>query len=295
MNDICNVSDVLRFILFADDTNGFKSGFDLNELADIITYELDKLQIWFNTNKLSLNVSKTKFMIFGNIHNKGIDLDKIKVYINGYAIERVTSIKFLGVIIDSNLNWHEQISKVSDKLSKSLAILYKVRYILDKSSLLTIYNSLFLPYLSYCCEVWGNTYESKLRCLYLKQKRAVRIINNVDYYSHTNGLFIECDIVKFFELVKLKSACMMYKAYHNSLPLKVQTFFQIGNCIDFYSTRQQNKFRVNFVRTTMKANCLSVAGVRVWNELPQIIRSSYSMNAFKNEVKQYYINSYKSI
>ena len=78
MNDICNVSNILRFILFADDTNAFKSGFNINELADSITCELEKLQIWFNTNKLSLNVTKTNFMVFGNFRKTGINTKNIK-------------------------------------------------------------------------------------------------------------------------------------------------------------------------------------------------------------------------
>ena len=65
INDLCNVSDIVKFILFADDTNIFYSDDNLNVLNDIINQEMDKLQCWFEVNKLSLNVSKTSFMVFG--------------------------------------------------------------------------------------------------------------------------------------------------------------------------------------------------------------------------------------
>ena len=63
INDMCNVSTLLKPILFADDTNLFYSGKDIDELCSVVSIELDKLCIWFQVNKLSLNTSKTNFMI----------------------------------------------------------------------------------------------------------------------------------------------------------------------------------------------------------------------------------------
>ena len=66
INDICNVSPVLKFILFADDTNIFCSGSDIVQLSIIVSNELDKLSEWFAVNKLALNLSKNNFMLFTN-------------------------------------------------------------------------------------------------------------------------------------------------------------------------------------------------------------------------------------
>ena len=140
-------------------------------------------------------------MVFGNFRNTGINTKNIKIYINGQKIVQVTT-KYLGVIIDCNLNWHEQIVELVKNYQKAQQSC--IRYIVYQSALITIYNSLFLPYLSYCCEVWGSTYETKLKCLFLKQKRAIRLINNDDHYNHTNGFFIECNIVKFSNWLKSK-------------------------------------------------------------------------------------------
>ena len=74
INDICNVSNVLKLVLFADDTNIFFSGDDLYQLVEAINFEISKLKLWFDNNKLSLNLSKTKFMLFGNCRtNKDTD------------------------------------------------------------------------------------------------------------------------------------------------------------------------------------------------------------------------------
>ena len=124
INDICNTSSVMRFILFADDTNLFKCGYDVHKLASDISTELNKLQRWFNANKLSLNLQQQKiYLLFDRHKSNLISGERVNIYINGPEIELVNSTKFLRVIIDSRLNWHDQINRVSDKLSKSLAII----------------------------------------------------------------------------------------------------------------------------------------------------------------------------
>ena len=70
--------------------------------------------MWFKVNKLSLNVAKTNVMIFGN----NIYDDNYMVSINGMNINSMYVTKFLGVHIDSKLNWNEHISVIKTKLAK---------------------------------------------------------------------------------------------------------------------------------------------------------------------------------
>ena len=154
VNDICNISKILKFVLFADDTNVFCSGHDAMQLSRDLSNELDKLSVWFAVNKLILNVSKTNFMVFGNSKQRNTIL---QVSIKNSNIKRVYVIKFLGILIDDRLNWKEHISLICSKLSRCIAIIYKAKHLLDKHSLVMLYDSLFVPYLSYCSEIWGNT------------------------------------------------------------------------------------------------------------------------------------------
>ena len=96
---MCNVSTLLKPILFADDTNLFYSGKDIDELCSVVSMELEKLCIWFKVNKLSLNTSKTNLMVFTN---KSCD-DTYSVCMNGLHLSRVCVTKFLGVHMDSKL------------------------------------------------------------------------------------------------------------------------------------------------------------------------------------------------
>ena len=159
VNDICNVSDILQFVIFADDTNIYYSHPDLSTLYKSVTSELSKLYTWFLINKLSLNLDKTNYILFTN---KKIVISNLEVKINDIHIKEVTCSKFLGVLIDKKLTWKEHISNLCNKLSKSIAIIHKVSNLLSSNALYTLYYSLFLPYLNYCLEVWGNTYKSNL-------------------------------------------------------------------------------------------------------------------------------------
>ena len=75
-------------MLFADDTNIFCTGEDLQQLLELITTEMSKLKKWFDNNKLSLNLSKTKIMLFGNftlnndvnVKIDGVDIERVYVY-----------------------------------------------------------------------------------------------------------------------------------------------------------------------------------------------------------------------
>ena len=107
-NDICNVSKLVKLILFVDDTNIFCAGCNLLELLDMLNRELTKLCIWFAVNKLSLNLSKNNYMLF---RNRPPEID-INVYINNERTTRAHVAKFLGVFIDDDLNWKNHLNTV---------------------------------------------------------------------------------------------------------------------------------------------------------------------------------------
>ena len=117
--------------------------------------------------QVSLNVSKTSYMLFGN-NSLSTNID---ITINGVNIYRVRVAKFLGVLIDEKLNWKDHITSVKSKLSKSTAILYKCSQLVDIQSMHILYCSMFLPYINYCSEIWGNTYPTNSNGILSYSKR----------------------------------------------------------------------------------------------------------------------------
>ena len=141
INDICNVSNLVKFILFADDTNVFCAGDNQLELECMLNRELAKLYKWFAVNKLSLNLSKTIYMLF---RNRPPDVD-FNVFIENERINRVHVTKFLGIFIDDKLNWKHHINTVRPNLSKVAAIIHRASCLINKDGIYMLYCSLFLP------------------------------------------------------------------------------------------------------------------------------------------------------
>jgi len=290
VNDMCNVSNLLKCILFADDTNLFYSGTDIDEMCTIVSGELDKLKIWFFVNKLSLNVKKTNFMLFSSKRQK----NDLRIAIDNYTIERVDVTKFLGVYIDDKLNWHEHIAHVKRKISISLSVLHKVKHIVNKSALYSLYCTIILPHLMYCSEVWGNNYWENLKMLNVLQKKAIRIIDNCkNYYrDHTQPIFYHYKLLTVMDIILYKSMCFMYKVRFNLFPSNLQCIFDVTKDRHSHNTRQLSNFAAKFCRTTQKSLCLSIKGPKLWNNLPNHLKSSVSFNSFKKAYKHHLVEKY---
>jgi len=131
INDLPNISQKLKFYLFADDTNIFYQSSNLEDLQTILNRELKKLSLWLNANRLALNISKTNFVIFAA---KNKLLKNVTLLINKKAIQQKNYVKYLGVLIDSKLTFKDHIMAVSKKVSRITGAMYRIRnYVNDKT------------------------------------------------------------------------------------------------------------------------------------------------------------------
>lgn len=154
---------------------------------------------------------------------------------------------------------------------------------LDYKALRTLYCALVLPYISYCVEVWGNTYQSNTKSLFLLQKRVILIIFKTDYREHTNILFFCSKLLKFKELVELQTLKV--------LPTNLQhLFILIEN-----EGRRRGHFRYQTARTTAKQMCTSVVGVKVWNSLQNELKQCKNIFQFKKRFKEKTMDLYEHL
>lgn len=287
INNICEVSQIVETILFADDTNLLCCGENLEKLLDTMEKEVSRMKIWFDENKLTLNLSKTKFIIFGN---RSTDTDK-KLMINGIELERVSEIKFLGVVIDNKLSWKPHINYIKTKISKSLAILNKAKDLLNKASLNMLYCSFILPYMTYCVEVWGNTYKTNTHPIFILQKRAIRIIHKTAYREPTNPLFIKLKILKFKDLIDYKIIQIVFRAHNNQLPRNIQELFQLRE--NTYNFRGISMFSRPQIRTNTKLHCIPTQGVILWNSSNNDLKLCKNLLQLKYMFKKRILDGYE--
>ena len=153
------------------------------------------------------------------------------VSINGMNIKRVYVTKFLGVHIDAHLNWGEHINHIKSKISKNVSIMRRVKHLLINSALYSLYSTLVMPYLNYCCEIWENTYKSRIQPLHIIQKRAIRICQKADYRSHSRPLFYQLKTLNVHDIVNFKCMVFMYNIYLQASTCKHYVILQNNQCM----------------------------------------------------------------
>ena len=191
-------------------------------MCEKMNVALKEIYIWLCSNKLSLNVLKTHYMIFTQ---KNKIIDNIDLRICDSVIQRVFVTKFLGVQIDSKLSWKYHIEYTCKKLSKCVAILAKARRKLPRSCLISLYYSFAYPYFIYCNQVWCCNFRTSLEKLFLIQKKLIRIINCSSYRAHTEPLFIKNKLLDIYDINVYITAIFMYKVFDSEVSNLFSSFF----------------------------------------------------------------------
>ena len=169
------------------------------------------------SNKLVLNSRKTKYMLFHK-HNKVVP--NLDLNINGSTIDQVSTFKFLGLHINSQLTWQTHINEISKRISRVIGLLYKMQNILPKNILLSLYNTLILPHINYCILSWGKESDSIL----LLQKRAIRAIASAGYRAHSEPLFKIYNVLKVTDIYQQRLLIFYYKILNNVISTNFNNF-----------------------------------------------------------------------
>ena len=288
MNDISNVSTESSLILFADDTNIFYQGSDTRELQNTVCSDLSKFYDWFSANKLSLNISKTNYVVFGPL-SKNWD---VTIHLNSIKIDKVNTSKFLGVYIDSNLSWSDHINSISNKISRGVGILSKLKHFIPRTTLRSLYQTLILPHLSYCCSVWSSATKTLLNKLVILQKRAIRHITNAYYLDSTSNLFLSLNLLKLPDLININLATIAYRATNNNLPPPFVNIFRTNKDTHNYNTRQSNNIHCVLCRSNIIRFNSCNRAIDYWNSLSIDIQSCKSLACLKKTLKRNCIMNY---
>ena len=167
INDIIHSSTVFRFIIFADDTTLYTTLNTQEDINDILNDELLKINNWPKVNKLSLNVAKTKAMLFHMPQKRILNL---RLKIAGSNIEFIDNFNFRGITINKHLNWTKHMDILPAKIAKTVGILNTLKQVLPINILKMIYNSLILCHLNYGILLWGAQHNANDKLHKLQKK-----------------------------------------------------------------------------------------------------------------------------
>jgi len=269
INDIFKATKLATF-LFADDTSCLAEHSNLNELISFVNIELQKLACLFKSNKMAVNISKTKYIIFRN-KGKNIDPNCPPVVFNNNDIcevqdpDEVTNLtrvqlsstdrehqtyKLLGVHFDEYLNFEKHISYIRGKLSRSLYCIKRVCNKLSLKSLKSLYFALIHPHLLYCINIVSCANKSNLKSLEKLQKKAIRIITKSKSNEHTGPLFSKVKILPFEKLILQAKLNFMHSIYYEYSPISFKNVFLKNNNRDVnYVLRNRDDYTVPYART----------------------------------------------
>ena len=142
----------------------------------------------------------------------------MSVTINEHSIESVSAQKYLGITIDKNLTWEQQIDLDCRNVSRKITVTKLLSKYVNQNSLKQYYNSYVLPVFDFGCVVWGNTTNANLTRLIKLQKRAARMILKADFMTPFKQLFKELNWLPFPKLVQYHTCLMVYKSIIGQAP-----------------------------------------------------------------------------
>ena len=281
INDLPSIFTHLRAILFADDATLYTTGEDTRNMIYTANNDLKILYTWCLSNRMTINLDKTYYMIFTNKECNNLP----SLLYHNNTIQITNTHTLLGIKFDDSMTFRSHISNLILKLSRIVAMLYRVKDYMPTKVLKILYDAHVLPHLQYCSPIWSSTYPTHLLPLFRLQKKIIRIITNSDYFAHTQPLFKTSNILKIYDINRLQIAIYMFKLLRRS---NNTTLLPLHN----YPTRTHTDLRLPLHTLTLYQHSLSYLGPKTWNALPNHIKTLPTLISFKKQLKKHIISQY---
>lgn len=290
INDLPTVSNNYKIIMYADDCSMFLSGNSCDDLASKANEDLLNILNWLRANKLTLNINKSKYMVFHTMNQK--PNATISISIENKRLEEVKSFKFLGYILDPQLKWNLHISHITNKIAKNIGIITKLSRVVNSTTLRNLYFSLVQPYLTNGITIWGTANNTVLHPLIILQKCLIRQICYAKRRDASAPLFKSQKVLPLNLLYEYSVCCIMFKIYHNLSPNVINELFTTRNSISERDTRQAHHFNIPLTRNNLLHNSIYVQGPIIYNRYINIINMNCSISSFKLSLKKYLFDSF---
>lgn len=225
IDDLCRLKMTnAETIAFADDTAILFYGDSWEDVNNVAQYGFNKINDWLSSNLLTLNFTKTKCMYFSIKNNKQSLSKNVSIKIHTcqgdrtpcscQTITETSSIKYLGVLLDRNLSWHEHITCLAGRIRKLIYIFRNLRHICDKKLLITVYYALCQSITTYCITAWGGASKTCVLKLERAQRAVLKVLTFNRYRYPTTALYQDIKLLTVRQLF-IKS---LLTKQHKNLP-----------------------------------------------------------------------------
>ena len=284
INDVtAQVSACCHLSLFADDMALYRT---IHSTADfsIVQCDISSLSVWIRNNFLSLQPSKCHAMILTHKRLPPPEGAFPTLYVEGIPLTYVNSVKYLGILITSNLSWSKHISSLHLKASRLIGMLYRKFYKnAETSTLLQLYVSFIRPHLEYCSAVWDPYLVKDVEILERTQKFGLKMCLK-NWSSDYTNLLTAAKIPTLSSRRSQARLTHMFKTIHEhtdfpDVPIERRTFH--------YHSRSDNSLAIKpfQCRCSQFLNSFFPRTSTQWNSLPTSVVSQPAISAFKYSIR----------
>lgn len=288
INDLPNCLSSTNSILYADDTTIFTSDKSISLLVDKLSTDLKNVSSWCSANLLTINASKTKFVVFSSHQKYSASFPSLTF--GSHSISPSPCSSFLGISLDSNLKYIDHISHIKKKIAYGIRALIKTRSYFTRATLLSLYYSFVHSHINYGIMCWGNTYNTHFASLQVLQNQSIRIITNSSRFSNGKCLLHDNNILTISELLNYNLGIIFYKYITKALP---PIGFSSTDLVAHSNTRFacNNNVLLPKVRTNYGKLTAEFSSISLWNTLPASIKNARNLHQFKTELKSHIMHA----
>lgn len=287
---ICYINDLEKCLkycqlkMFADDTLIYI----ISDNISIATQQINSdLSVLFNKlcqNKLKLNKDKTKVVI---VTNKNINKDDVNIYIDGSKLQIENEIKYLGVILDSKLQFDENTDYLCKKLGMKMSVMSRLRHELNTEQKAMLYRSLIEPHFTYCASILYLAKQSDIDRLQIIQNKCMRNILRVDKYTNSQFMLNALNILSVNQLIIFRTLIFIFKIVHNLVPNYLSNKITYRNETNERILRNGNQINLIAAHKSCSQNALFFKGIKLYNSLPVNLRAENSQTKFEKYLRNY--------
>ena len=229
-------------------------------------------------------------------HTTKRKVPKLKIEIDSNLVDKLDHFNFLGLEIDTHLNWNTHIKKISGKLMNLIGIISKFKYILPLHTLQTIYTTLIVPHFNYCLLIWGCNMERIAKL----QKRAIRIVSHKHYMAHTEPIFKSLNLLKLEDIYIIRLLKFYFRMVNSNCPPYFLKFLQSDNRPHQHNTRTRTNNNLQGININHEFANKSIQYnlIKEINAAPNTFKSktqTHSLIGYTNYIKTTMINQYSEI
>lgn len=293
INDIVNLCpEECSIKMFADDTVIYVPGKSSAEVERKMNMLLSIVEKWMERNKLKMNVEKTKYMIVSSVR-KVVSRNIVLKCLDGTKLERVESIKYLGIIIDDKLRFKDHCEYMLKKIGKKTSFLNRMGNYVSAYTRCVIYKAIIAPHFEYCATLLVAMGETELKKLQIAQNRAMRVILQCNRYTKVEDMLSAVQFMSIRQRLYYNVCTFIFKAVKNLLPKEFKNRLQIVRTKSGRETRQAENIVIQFRRTRSAQKSMYYEGVKIYNALPIELKGCEKVEQFKRMLKEYVVSTVK--